>query len=1183
MAVFGSFAIMFFPRVKPRIRGGLAHLTPAAKVLLLVAITAMPLFGQVSYYGAIRGTIRDPSGALIPNANVTLTDENRNVARTTTSNSGGEYVFAEVLPSTYSLVVEVAGFKKLDRRGVIINAQDRITLDLALEVGAVTQSVEVTAAAPLIETANASQSQALSEQKLAELPNIGRNVWLTAKIAQNVVEYGNPIMNRFQDQSNTGYVSIAGGMRWTASYIIDGDPITDWSGRPMVIPTIEAVEEVKLMANTYDTEMGRSGGAMFNTVLKSGSNDIHGDLFGAIRRNGMDANNFFNNAAGIPLTPSPNDNWGGNIGGPLVIPHLYNGKNRTFWFFGYEGYNNGQGYSQAFYVPTALERKGDFTNTVTASGAPLILYDPLSTVQNPDGTYTRKTFLSETGKNAIPNLNPVGANIASYYAPPSTTPAYYGDPDVTATNPGFSIARQYVGKLDEEFTKWWRADISYIHCATQEPGQNYFSAPAASDSWVLWRKEDITGINNVLTLSPTSVLAVRYGFNRWPQIYYTYSEKSGFSPLTLGFPASLVDQMQQPLHFPAFSLTTVLAGDSLGNNSNNNYTDTTNSVSVMLSKTVGRHSFKAGFDFQRITDSGLDYSWTPGGYSFNGIFTQSSPVNPLPNTGADLADLLLGYPYSGQVERTAKLSDFTHYYAGYGQDDFRVNNRLTLNLGLRWEREYGFAEAQNRLYTGFNGTALNPEAAYVPASVIVPHGVPEWAGQGGYPTTTGSPEMNKLGPRIGFAFQINSKTVLRGGYGVVWGPVSSLNGTYAPAGFAAYTPYIATVNGYATPANSLSNPFPNGLLQPVGKAAGLFTGIGQGISVFCPWSKAPKIEQYSLDIQRDLPGGIAFSIGYVGTRGVHLPMDVNQNALDPTYFSMGASALSASVTNPFYGTPGGVGVIGSKTIPAYQLLLPYVTYSNVAFTSASLNTSVYNSMVARAQKRTGNGLTFISSLTWMKATDSWDGGNALMPGGAGPQNPFNLQAERGLSQFNAPLQWGLGFTYELPAGKGKPFLSSNKLADYVVGGWQLNGTAVYRMGFPSAMSDATNYNSPFGYAAQRPNATGISPETSGSLESRLSNYVNPAAFTAAPELTFGNVGRFIPMRGPGFEHWDLSLFKTVTIRERFKGQFRCEAFNAFNTPLFGGPNLTVGSGSFGHITNQIDVGRQIQLTLRFIW
>lgn len=1141
------------------------------------------MLGQ-SFYGTISGVLRDPNGGVIPNAKVTLSDELTNLSRTTASSAEGLYVFNQVVPSTYSVVAEAAGFNKFERKGVIISTQEQVTLDLSLVVGTVSQTVEVTAAAPLIETSSASQGNVLNSQQLSELPNIGRDVFIMARISNNMVTAGNPSYVAGSAYSTVGLVTVSGSMLWSNLFVLDGIPITTWYGTPIAMPSEEAVSEMKLQTNTYDAEMGRTGGGVFNTVMKSGTNEFHGSAYGSLRRNSMDANLFFNNAAGLKLTPIPNDTWAGSLGGPIYIPHLYDGRNRTFFFLSYEAYDDTQAYSAQYYVPTAAEKNGDFTQTKASNGSPLLIYDPATTIQNPDGSYTRTTFAAEYGSMVIPSsrFNTVGKNIANYYPGPTSTPAYYGSPDVTASNSATTPMRQYMGKIDEQFTPKWRATFTALRQWADTAGPDYFGGPAAPDQWYYIRNTDGSAINNIITISPTTVLAARYGFNRFSSLYEIRSH--AFDISSLGFPSSLVSQIQG-LGFPVIAGNTVLAGDNLSGGIGALQDYTNNYVGVVLSSTHGRHSLKGGFDFRRLL-TGQYAQNQSANFSFNGVFTQSTPATHVAGTGADLADLLLGAPSSGSVLRGTTIDDYTHYYALYGQDDFRLNSRLTLNLGLRWEREGGPQEAQNRLITAFNETAVNPIGANIIG--IVPHGILEFAGEGSAPLYAGNPNLSKFAPRLGVAYQINSKTVLRGGYGLLWAPNTSISSPISPPSFAATTPYIASINGNQTPVagSGLSNPFPNGLIQPVGFAAGSLEGIGQNVSIIDPNLQSGKIDQYSLDIQRELPGGIAFSLGYMGTRGTHLaePMtdlNINQNILDPALFSQGLTALNKQVANPFYGN-GGVGVVGTATVPAYQLLLPYPEFGQIVF-NTSYNHSRYDSLIIKGEKRFTHGLMFLSTFTWARSFDLGSNGNVVMSGAPNVQNPFNIGAEWAPSNWQPPYQWSLAFSYELPAGKGKWLLTRGGPLDYVLGGWQVNGVAVYRDGFPIGVSQSVNNNAGFGYAGQRPNATGLSPQTPGSLEQRLGGYINPAAFSTAPPLTFGNLARFMSMLGPGMASWDMSLFKTVTVKERLRCQFRLEALNAFNTPEFYGPNNSFGSGSFGKITSQGNLPRQLELALRFTW
>jgi len=692
----------------------------------------------------------------------------------------------------------------------------------------------------------------------------------------------------------------------------------------------------------------------------------------------------------------------------------------------------------------------------------------------------------------------------------------------------------------------------------------------------LLRRVDATQINNLITVNPTTVVTVRYGFNRFPN--YTYDVSQNFNLAGLGFSPSFVSSIPTAKsQFPPILMTNLY---SLGVQDNNSFVDlASNNFGTSVAKYLGRHSLKMGFDYRKIKAAGNDFNDAAGNYSFNGIFTKSAPTSS-GTGGADLADLLLGYPSSGNIYTSTKLSEFSNYYGAYIQDDFRFSSKLTINMGMRWEHETGIQEANNGIVVNFDGTATNPLAAGVTG--ISPKGEIVYAGGG--KTAAGNPYSSKWGPRLGLAYQLNSKTVLRAGYGVFFAPQFALGSPIATVGYNQTTTYIASTNNNVTPDHTLTNPFPTGIIQPVGNTLGTSTGIGQAFTLVDPHARSPYVEQFSLDVQRELPFGIAAEVGFVGSKSSHLSLgstSLNGNALNPSLLSMG-SALTQQVANPFYGH-GGAGVIGTANVQESQLLLPYPTYSTISYQFNDNNKAIYDSMVMKLQKRLSNGLTMLSSLTWSRNWDESGGGvgNTLNAGAKGPQNPYNLAAEYAFSNIDSPWRWSTSASYQLPFGTGKKWLTNGKALNYAVGGWSINTVSIFQTGFPLQISQATNYNSSFGYASQRPNATGTSPITSGSLEARLNNYINPAAFSTAPEYTFGNVGRTIDMRGPGQVNWDMSIFKDVLIKEKVKAQFRCEALNAMNTPLFYGPSTTFGSSSFGKITTQANFSRQMQLALRF--
>jgi trimeric autotransporter adhesin len=1129
----------------------------------LFAIGALAGLSQAqSYYGALRGAIVDQNGGAVPNAKVTLTNQGTAATRAALSATGGEFVFSEVIPATYTLSAESPGFKKFERKGVVVGTQAQVSIDVSLEMGQVTESVEVTEQVPLVESANASQGQVLDNQKLTELPNLGRNPFMLSKLVQNVMPVGNPAYNRMEDQSGSSQISIAGGPVRGNNYLIDGVPITDANNRAIIIPTIEAVQEVKVQANTYDAEMARTGGGMFNTLMRSGANAYHGSAYGHLRRTNWDANSFFNNASGTPITDQPNDTWGASFGGKVSIPKLYDGKNKTFFYLGVEHYDDTQSSSSVFATPTALERLGNFSQSYNQDGSLRVIYNPAS-------VGARQPFAG----NVIPGsmLNPVGLALAGSFQPQTSNPRYFGDTDLSAPGKLPCRAVQYTGKIDEDFTSWWRSSLSYLRYYSLEPGNTEFPTVSSPNQTRLLRRVDTTQLNNLFTINSTTVLTVRYGFNRFPN--YSYDVSQGFDLGALGFPTSLTSQVSRSLsQFPYITMSNFY---NMGVNDNNSYyVHASNNLSASVAKYLGRHSLKIGFDYRRIKAAGNDANNAAGDYTFNGIFTRSDNTSK-GTGGADLADMLLGYPSAGNIYTSTKLTQFADYYGVYVQDDFRLSSKLTLNVGLRWEHETGLQEENNGLLVAFDGLATNP---------LGTKGVVEYAGTNGQ-TTVGNPYPNKWGPRFGFAYRLDSKTVVRGGYGMFWAPQFAIGAPIATVGYNQATKYIATTNNFITSASSLSNPFPDGVLQPAGMSAGAATGNGQGsISLVDPNARSPYVQQYSFDIQREIPFGVALEIGYVGSKSSHLTLgtpNLNGNALNPALLSMG-TALTQSVANPFYGH-GGAGVIGTATVQQSQLLLPYPTFGAINLLLSDNNKASYNSFVFKAQKSYSQGLTFLSTFTWSRNWDESSGGaaNTLNAGNKAPQNPYNMAAEYSFANIDSPFRWTTSVSYELPFGKGKHFLTAGGVKNYVLGGWVVNTISILQTGFPLQITQDINFNSGFGYASQRPNATGVSPIATGSLDDRLNGYINPAAFSLAPQFTFGNIGRTLDMRGPGQVNWDMSLFKNFVIKEKLKSQFRFEALNALNTPLFYGPNVAYGNASFGKITSQANFSRQLELALRF--
>lgn len=1138
--------------------------TSALALPFLLICLATTISAQ-SYQGGIRGSVKDPGGASIGTARISIVDEATNVSRATLTNDTGEYVFQSVNPATYTMVVESPGFTKFERKGVIVATQSFLTIDIKLAVGEVSQSINVTEEVPLMETANASTGQVIDAQKMTDLPNLGRNPFMFAKLAPNVVQAGDPRFNRMQDQSGSSAISIAGGPIRGNNYLLDGVPITDSTNRAVIIPTMEAVMEVKIQASTFDAEVGRTGGGMFNTFLKSGGNQVHGSLFGYIRDKSFLANNYFNNRNGIARPDQPFRNFGGSLGGPIWIPKVYNGRNRTFWFASQEAYRQKSGLSRELSVPTGLERTGDFSRSTNAAGAVYSIFDPLTSQLNAaTGVVTRTAFPG----SVIPasRLNPIGLRLASFYPNASRAPRFLGDANYLGSDVLVDRADQYTAKFDHEFFPWWKANLSYLHYKSREPSGNLFNNVAGSSPSLLFRKVDSTQTNHTLTPNPTTVVSLRYGFNRFPNS--TIYESEGFDVATLGFPSSLVSQLPSQ-RFPSIGMQTF---STFGSGSSSQSVFHSRNWLGSVAKFMGRHSLKAGFDY-RVLNVDFVGLGAAGAYSFTDTFTRRDPNRGNDGTGSDLASLLLGYPASGSVTLNTKYYQYVRYYGAYFHDDFRVNSKLTLNLGLRYEYETGLRERNNNLIVGFDPNVANPIGQGA-------RGALQYAGVGGAPTECCNPSNVKYAPRVGMAYQWNEKTTIRGGYGIFWAPVSY--GGFSSLGYSQQTDYVGSFNGGQTPAGSLSNPFPNGLSQPVGNSLGALAGIGQSISFMNPNAGSTSVHQIAVDVQRQMPGGVVMSLGYVGSRTNNLILgsgSINLNQLRPEQLALGSSLLQ-SVPNPFFNN-GGVNIIGSASVQRLQLLRPHPQFSSVSMSFNNDNNAVYDSMVLKAQKRFSAGLSFLASWTWSRNLDASFGSSnyfSSVPGSA--QDAYNLAAEYGLSSSHTPHAVKGSVSYELPFGKNKQFLATNKYLNQLVGGWQLNAVYMFQTGFPLSISQNQNFNSVFGNSLMRPNATGTSPVTTGRLQDRLDQYLLGSAFSTTPQFSFGNTSRTLGYRGPGTINWDMSILKTFTVMERFKGQFRAEATNAFNTPQFNGPNTAFGNANFGRITQQANFPRYIQLGVR---
>lgn len=1179
------------------------YAVPVAVAAVLCVAGAPAALAQANT-GSVRGEVKDAQGAKVKDAAVTLTSLATKIARTATTNEAGIYQFGAVDPGDYKIVVTLSGFKTFEVEHTDVTLAATSTVDVTLQVGGSGETVEVTAAEPLLDTASASGGQLFNKQQIQDLPNLGRNPFIFEKLDSNVVTTGDPRYVRAEDQTGLSQVSVAGAPIGANNYVVDGIPISRSDGGVTFIPSPEAVSDAKVQANAYDAEVGRTGGAVFNTSLQSGSTQYHGALYGETRQTPWAANNWFNPTKAA----TPDDTtylYAGAIGGPLFpfldkkIKLLAN----TFFFVTEEGYRQAQFYpssSAVTRVPTAAERNGDFS----ADG--VTIYDPTATLTG--GVRTTafvngvipQSYISATGR-AILNAFPAANTSGNGY-------------NYNQLNTFKTRSDMYSGKLTHTFAPWWTSSVSYVHLATQEPSGFLLGGAVAENATKLLRYNDATALNNVFTLTPTTLLTVGYGFNRYYSAAFQYSNGYNVGAGGLNFPSSWVSQLQS-ITFPTTTINNVTNGRSIGGANSTLTEQSSKNLVVGITKTFNRQNVKFGYVFRKLQYLSNPNS-TPS-FTFNGQYSSQNPSSPPTASVLTFADLLMGLPSaSSYTLNSGSFNQLANYHALYLQDDVRLTQKLTLNLGLRYEYELGQKEQSNRFNVGFSPTVTYTIPSNVPTTAT---GGILFAGQNGAPIHCCSQSHAKFSPRVGMALQISPKMVLHAGYGIFYAPVGL---TFIGQGYSQQS--NAFINGVTPSGNTpvgansyLSNPstlYPTGFVQPSGNSLGSLTGLGSGLGTLLDFNrKYPLVHQYSMDIQQDLPLGINFKLGYGGAHSQNILQTGNINQVPDANLAMdranGVQLNRSTVPNPYY-TTGKIngysptGVLTNANITLAQNQLPYRQFTSINV-SQSNGYSWYNSLAIKVQKRVANSLTLLSTYTWSSNWDNlWSAGSQVYAN-YGPQNVYNPGGEYSRALDHVPNRFTAAFSYTLPFGRGKRFLGSAPwYVDRLVGGWQLNDEWTLQNGVPLSIQQ-TNLNSGLGTTGvggtyQRPNLVGDAHLAcySGRPQSRLGvstvgtqqPYLNAAAFAPAPAYTYGNAPRMLPCAGPGSNNSDVSINKDIKFSERVNLQFRAEALNAFNTPQFGTPTLTYVTTSalnpaaqtgtnqtLGNVTTQINYSRIIQL------
>jgi len=1147
-----------------------------ARCLQVIAIAT--LLGSRALQGQstaqITGTITDPSGAVVTTATVVVTRESTGIQSTAKTNGEGSYSVPLLQPGVYRVDVQAPGFKTVQRSGITLVVAQTAQINFNLELGSSTQSVSVTDTAPLLDASSSAIGGVVTPEKVENLPMLGRNsnalMTLVPGVRATRATTASPVL-----ESHYQFFSINGSRPNQSQFMLDGGNNTNLTfNGPEYSPQVEEVQEFRIQTSNFSAEYANSGGGVINVASKGGTNEFHGSAFEYFRNDVLSANDFFSNRSGKPRPMLRYNQFGGTAGGPII-------KNRTFFFFSYEGLREEVPTVVTTSVPTPLERAGSFSQTLASNGQLVRIYDPTTTRPDPanPGGYIRTPFVG----NMIPanRLDPVSLKMQSYY-PGANSP---GDPNTQLNNYFFSgpstrYTDNFSGRVDHQLSTntMLMARFSRANLSNWTNPATFGSSNIASPGYVTKPQHHPYAMGKLTkTFSPTLFGEFVFSWARW--YYESFGLSNGFDPTTLGFPSYLA-QNSLALGFPSVS-----PGEMSGLGTYYNEHDVSDRYEgkVNLSKVIGNHTIKFGgmYGFGAYSTRVFDNS--TGAYSFTTAFTQGpNPLVSNPTAGFGYASFLLGTMASG-TQNVTDINGTYHapYYGAYIQDDYKLSPKLTVNLGVRWEFESPRIEEMNRVSNfDYTSTATLPNGVGVRGGLLFP-------GTNNVSRYNWNPNWKNFAPRFGFSYALNNATVVRGGYGIFysnsWGNGRN-NNAMPQLGFVCSTPAPASLDNGLTPFATLSNPFPTGFCKATGNSAGLLTNLGQTLYVLDRNAPQPYVQTWNFDIQRRLPGDALVEAAYSGSHGVHLMGILEWDQLNPANLSFG-SQLNSSVTNPFYGVIT-QGSLSARTITLGQSLLPYPQFLGVSDRNANYGSSSYNALLVRAERRLSKGFSLMAAYTFSKEIDNMVPSVNGFPGesfsGGGLQNYYNLRGERALSSWDTPQTLVISYVYELPFGVGKPFLSHGGVLDKFVGGWQINGNTTFQSGPPLQITGGNSSGSLAG--TQRPNWNGQNPSLSGAVTSRLLQYFNTSYFSFNAPFTFGNAPRLMPnLRGPGTDNFDISLFKNTRIAEKYQLQFRAEAFNAFNRVQFGNPNTNINSTAFGVISSQQNSPRNLQLALRFLF
>ncbi len=1133
----------------------------ALSLLWLAGWAPSRLCGQFVRTGSIDGQVLDVSKAAVPGAKIAATAVATSQRVELLTDDAGRYVFTYLQPGEYRVEALKPGFRK-GVQTVIVELGRRITANIYLEVGDVQETVTVKAETPVLETTTASLDTLITNDLVRNVPQNGRqSTMLWAHVGGTMQVFRDDA--RFIAANNySSRISVSGARINQNFFLMDG-VANNQGGQINYIPPVDQVQEMSVMANSFDAEYGNASGAVVNVVSKSGTNEIHGTGYWYARNDKFNTVSHDRKLAGLGSTPLRWNQFGAAVGGPLI-------KSKTFWFANYEALRWPLGHSTNVYdVPTSLERQGDFSKTVDSQGQPFRIYDPFST--RAGGTQAGGLVRDPFPGSAIPSsrINPASNGILSVLPAPN--------------RPGRVVGGKVVENLAEPGSRelqsdnwgiridhYWGAHRIFGRVSrTASPIDDCQSPMAAFYCDVNVRNQNSAGIGDSFSLSPSTVVSLNAGFSRWTEFD---AQNSQHSTAQAGFSSSFLGLLPADALLPAIFNSDVLDMGVVGQGGYQTYP--TYSYSAAITHVRGRHTLKAGYLGMTNQVNNRDYGWTYGSFNFDRRFTQGPDPNLTgTNVGHGLASFLLGTPSSGQLDRPANFATQNRVNGWHFQDDIRVSSRLSLNLGLRYDLATLATERFDRSVTGYDFSTPNPIAAQAKANYAknpIPElPVDQFAVMGGLIFATPSArtrapaDKNDFSPRIGVAYLLNSKTVLRGGYGHFYNYVGAM--PISQTGFSSSTPMIASLDG-VTPLNLLDSPFPNGVAGPTGSSQGLLTRLGLSVGAVSTNNRSQYLRRWQFGVQRELPWQIRAEAYYIGSESINqfvgsAAANFNESRilkfLPAKYLALG-SQLSQLVPNPFYGLVPGNTALGASMISKQNLLSTYPQFSAFTLSRDPSGSGRYHSLQATVEKRLSNGLALIGTYTFQRQIDR-----------SQYTDPTNPAPSNVISEIWRRHRITLMGTWELPLGPKQRYLTFGGVAGKLVGGWQL----------------AWSYNFQSGAALNLPagmEATGIDPWLPSSQRTNQ-RWFNTAAFRVQPAFTVRTLSvRSSHLLDLPFNDLDLSLAKSTPIGERARFEIRADAFKVANRALFLSPVVNVNSQAFGSIPGFYG-DRQMQLSARILF